>query len=156
VPRFAPLEFVFAILTDSSQKTSYTPGLRMVRQDTPITRVHTAHRCVFDEFEIRFQTEHASGTRESVRYVERVSTPASVELIFDYALVLAGGSTRVTLRISSPERGRALSRRLLKAASLLRGRISAGRGLSALKAHVEGRYQEERAADSAGIASAHR
>ncbi|MGB2957669.1 MAG: DUF2652 domain-containing protein [Bacteroidota bacterium] len=145
----APLLLVHDILTDNARKAQYARGVKEIRQERPINRVHTSHTCVFEEFEVHFVTQHSQAQGKEVRYVERGDATQGVSFVTDYKLTEEDGRTRVAVRTihvkEEVRSGNALARWIANAKSTILFRLvkrNSRKGLQAFREYVERVHSE--------------
>jgi len=95
----APILLVHEALTDSEAKLEYVPGLKAVKDQTPINRVNGHHTCVFDDLEIQFVTQSNEKTGQEINYVEEGEANIGFAFISDYRLLEKNGGTEIALNI---------------------------------------------------------
>ena len=95
----APILLVHDSLTDSEAKLEYVPGLKAIKDRTPINRVNGHHTCVFDDLEIHFVTQSNEKKEQEINYVEEGEANIGFAFISDYRLLEKDGGTEIALNI---------------------------------------------------------
>jgi len=95
----APILLVHEALTDSEAKLEYVPGLKAIRDSSPINRVSGHHTCVFDDLEIHFITQLNEKKEQEINYVEEGEASIGFGFISDYRLLEKNGGTELSVNI---------------------------------------------------------
>jgi hypothetical protein len=94
-----PILQVHDALTDSEAKLEYVPGLKAIKDGTPINRVKGHHTCVFDDLEIHFVTQSNEKKEKEINYVEEGEANIGFAFISDYRLLEKNDGTELSLKI---------------------------------------------------------
>jgi len=95
----SPILLVHDALTDSEAKLEYVPGLKAIKDKTPINRVMGHHTCVFDDLEIHFVTQSNEKKEQEINYVEEGEANIGFAFISDYRLLEKNDGTELSLKI---------------------------------------------------------
>ena len=95
----APILLVHEALTDSEAKFEYVPGLKAIKDSSPINRVNGHHTCVFDDLEIHFVTQLNEKKEQEINYVEEGEASIGFAFISDYRLLEKNGGTELSVNI---------------------------------------------------------
>jgi hypothetical protein len=95
----APILLVHETLTDSEAKLEYVPGLKSIKDSSPINRVNGHHTCVFDDLEIHFVTQSSEKKEQKINYIEEGEASIGFAFIADYRLLEKDGGTDISLNI---------------------------------------------------------
>lgn len=95
----APILLVHEALTDSEAKLEYVPGLKAIKDSSPINRVKGHHTCVFDDLEIHFVTQLNEKKEQEINYVEEGEANIGFAFISDYRLLEKNGGTELSVNI---------------------------------------------------------
>jgi len=94
----APILLVHEALTDSEAKLEYVPGLKGVKDSSPINRINGHHTCVFDDLEIHFVTQLNEKKEQEINYVEEGEASIGFSFISDYGLLEKNGGTELSVK----------------------------------------------------------
>ena len=94
-----PILLVHQALTDSEAKLEYVPGLKAIKDSSPINRVKGHHTCVFDDLEIHFVTQSNEREDQQINYIEEGEANLGFGFISDYRLREKNGGTELTINI---------------------------------------------------------
>lgn len=95
----APILLIHEVLTDSEAKLKYIPGLKAIKDSSPINRVKGHHTCVFDDLEIHFVTQSNEKKEQEINYVEEGEASIGFAFISDYRLLEKNGGTELSVKI---------------------------------------------------------
>jgi Protein of unknown function (DUF2652) len=95
----APILIVHELLTDLDEKINYVPGLKEIKDKTPVNRINTSHTCVFDDLEIHFVTKSNEVKDKEISYVEEGVAGAGIAFVSDYKLKEEGKGTLLSIKI---------------------------------------------------------
>jgi len=95
----APILLVHEALTDIEAKLEYVPGLKSIKDSSPVNRVNGHHTCVFDDLEIHFVTQLNEKKDQEINYVEEGEANIGFAFISDYRLLEKNGGTELSVNI---------------------------------------------------------
>ena len=94
-----PILNVHDALIDSEAKLEYVPGLKAIKDSSPVNRVNGHHTCVFDDLEIHFVTQSNDKKGQEINYVEEGEASIGFAFISDYRLLEKNEGTELSLKI---------------------------------------------------------
>ena len=94
----APLFFVHNNLIETSKKIEWVPDLKEVKNSTPVNRINSTHKCIFENKEIDFLTINNHVKKDEIVYSEKVNSGAGITFITDYKLRSKEGGTNIYAR----------------------------------------------------------